>query len=341
MTEPRPTHWTENEETLEQYVLDRLRQDDREILEKHLLGCAPCRERVLAESQLLAGIKQFGRTTLKEKMRNELHTSFIHRVPVQRVLSLAAMLLVVLTVGVLGIWLMRQQTGHPLADQKEIAQTPLSTEPGQAAKPETPPSLAGREREGSGLAQTESRSEPKAEAHAMKKADKQNEISASRPGELPPSASRDAGLSATSPATDSTWIEGEVLHGYAAATEEMQSRAKNMAKDVPSTDRALITPPNPEVTLQLRRTSELPAGRQSEQAAGTADRVVTLLRITPKGLQLTLYLDSRIDQTELQRAHVKVLNDSSVVVEATHLLIRYSLPPGWTAPHTSPVEPTH
>jgi hypothetical protein len=127
-------HWTNDDDLVAEFVLQRLEPGEMERLGQHLQECAACNEVVMREKMVAAGAKLAARRGLKSRLQNRLaatagarpgkHQSVQQtreRLPWPRILSAAAIVTIILAVGVYNDWF---QTRYPGAvkSQPEIAQ---------------------------------------------------------------------------------------------------------------------------------------------------------------------------------------------------------------------------
>ncbi|HAV22023.1 MAG TPA: hypothetical protein DCX46_00700 [Bacteroidetes bacterium] len=138
-------HWTDDEDLLERFVLDRIATKERDALEKHLEACWACKMRVENEIAMVQALRLEGRFRLKQ----ELKKLVAGVPPVQSVgwrwVAAAALLLAV------GTWLVRRE---PVPDtivkdqevQVEEASPRLGHQPPSAAQGQPTDRLAERRR---------------------------------------------------------------------------------------------------------------------------------------------------------------------------------------------------
>ena len=91
-------------ETIEDAVLGRLTHDENAGFESHLRSCPRCRRAFEQERLIAAGTKGWARATMKQKLAGRIAVTAHRRVPWPRVLGVAALLVVIIGVGVLFRW---------------------------------------------------------------------------------------------------------------------------------------------------------------------------------------------------------------------------------------------
>lgn len=363
-------HWTENEEKLEQYLLHRLSAKQREDFDAHLQACEQCRARLQAEMKLVTAIRNHGRSALKRRVRHQLQNAARPPMPARRVFSLAAVIFMTLTAGIIAIWLMRQQTGHPVMEKEEIGQVPPSSRAAESEKTEQPEvPAAGEQRKTVGRPKGSNAGRPPApETKVLKERNKPAESAKTHSEGKPSISSSDAegaavgafaqqrreGQTGSVPSSAmpgaSIWIEGRILEAYQAERERQNTPKDFQQKGLfgkksdgtltdQSANPSTLVYSDAGISLQQRPISDLPLPQRSQYIAGAANRVCTLLQKTPQGLQFTLYLETLLDQTGIRRAQVQVVNTDSMIVDVLRFRISYKLPPRWIIPQMQPTEP--
>jgi len=97
-------HWTFDDEKLEAYVLMNLNSQEYSELEDHLKQCKLCQQRVKEERELIADIREYGRKKLKERIKTQLSQVQEKKVNWIHLVSIAASVLVILSVAFLIKW---------------------------------------------------------------------------------------------------------------------------------------------------------------------------------------------------------------------------------------------
>lgn len=370
MTDSAHIHWTEIEENLEQYLLHRLNAKQRQDFDAHLQVCEQCRTRLQVEMRLFAAIRDYGRSQVKMKLRHHLQTPARPRSQTRRVFSIAALIFATLTAGITAIWLMREQTGGPVLEKEEIVQAPLPSSATESKKEKQPEVPTTGERRKSVSRSTGSNAEgaPTFDADLLKTRSKSAESAKTHPVGKASIASGDAeGAAARSIAQQglggqtgsvlssavpgvSVWIEGRVLEVNQAEEEKQNTpggfRQKDLSGKVSNgalTDQSakplMLVYADSVISLQQRSISDLPPPQRSRYIAGAGNRVCTLVQKTPQGLQFTLYLEPLLDQSDVGRAHVQIVDTDSMIVDVPRFRISYKLPPRWIIPQLQPTEP--
>lgn len=97
-------HWTDDTERVERYVLGTIPAEERSRLDAHLNGCSRCRNIVREEEELAGGIRAFGRSRMKEKVRLLLQEEPARVLPWPHIVSVAAVLLIAVGLSVVIPW---------------------------------------------------------------------------------------------------------------------------------------------------------------------------------------------------------------------------------------------
>ena len=121
------THWISEPGLLERFVLGHVPPDEAASLQRHLDGCPSCRERVEAERSLLHGIRRYGRTRMKARLRDRLRTRQRTTAGWAQIASIAvALILVTTAVLVLRFGI---STPEPGVHERTVSLTPQADGP--------------------------------------------------------------------------------------------------------------------------------------------------------------------------------------------------------------------
>jgi hypothetical protein len=321
-------------EKLERYTLGRLREPERVAMDAHFRECAECRHQLEAELRLAAGVRHVARAQLKERIARRLSSPPLFAVPWSRITAMAATVLVIAGISVIGFWPHRNQVAQP-----EISPPPGSENVRGNAEAQAPPpattakksldlSTPARDREEAGkdLAKAEkSRSTVKEE----------NEPRASHATGV-----SETGIQAAAPVpetgrgaiSEGVWTEGVVSDQPAAGaaasrrdeedkgravTDEVRSKAalKSAAQTVALEQQVILTQ-RPSRMLQ----------REGQQSRGARKVIPTLARQVGDQLRLTLYPDTLFPANELRQATVLQEGEDSLTIQVGSQQIRYRLP---------------
>jgi hypothetical protein len=89
-------HWTLDEEKLAAFILQKIDQKEMSHLITHLETCSECRKRVQEERELHAGIRKYGRSEMKRKLKSRLRRDQRRRFEWINVASLAAAIVIMI-----------------------------------------------------------------------------------------------------------------------------------------------------------------------------------------------------------------------------------------------------
>lgn len=374
MSEKSIAHWTDDEELLSKFVLHQLSAAEETRLSSHLRSCTRCQLAVDDEVRVVAGVRHAGRLNLKRQLGSRLARGKQHAaaavprrisvgsIPWSRVASLAAVLAILIAVGVYNNWF-GSNYRNSITQHEIVQEQPIR--PGEPEKKQVPSTeleldktigQSNRVNEEAG-SHTKSmvRVEPlkgKSEAYSPgKDEDLRQSITAS-----PTQNSRDeiavgnsrkseyqVNLSdqAYSSAEQGFWVEGRIISaegtnsgavnngpsverqdqmGVAAAPQsglkkEHEQLLRNRVQQTPI-----------EFSLDQRPLSSLPQSFQNRQMQG-AGTVQTLIKNSDDTVQLTLYLESPLPDSELRTADVRIVGDDSLVLSLPNKQIGYRLPP--------------
>jgi hypothetical protein len=96
MSEMTSHHWTSDPDKLEAFVLHRINEQDEIKLSAHLKQCDECRQRVQEERELISGIRRFGRSAMKRRIKLRLRHEQSRRIEWAQVASIAAAVVIML-----------------------------------------------------------------------------------------------------------------------------------------------------------------------------------------------------------------------------------------------------
>jgi hypothetical protein len=334
------THWTSDEHLLSQYVLGQLDAPQAASLEKHLRDCPQCRDAVAAEQQLAAGVRLAGRDALKQRLAQRLQekrsgTNWY------RVAGIAAVFIVLLTVGIHNKWFFPGETR--LADSglksdsisQKTEPTPYQPAPGQqsAGKMQladvSKPSAADRDR-------AESKGAGARSAELDKKKGEVEGVPG-KSGNIP--FKKDQMIAATE--AEGIWVEGTVVSEEAnvrAAAKAMDKISEDSRENAPKGKKepaALMSRAarsrslpieGPAVVVSQRPMCDLP--RNQMRGKQNLSQVQTLLRSDASGLSMVLYSDSLLNRTDLRQARLQTIREDSILLLIGSQRIGYRLPSG-------------
>jgi hypothetical protein len=361
MSELNNIHWTDDEELLERFVLNRLEADERKKLEAHLRECPQCRQTAQAEQQVVAGIRWAGRDALKARLKERVDVQPLRRVNWYQVAGVAATIVVVVTIGLYNHWFFSRETKEiPVTEQaggkiRQPAEELKRTEQDKA------PVTAQKEKELSAItksvptttgAKPTSREETRRDAAVelskvpveIEKQEKRKvqaeplQVAAGAPAKKEAAA-----LGETAGGMNAIWIEGTLLpEGFkdraapqslarrdAKATEQL--RAHKMDGKISKDEREQMATEGAEpekfVVTQRLPSALLQSQRAKQQGINT---IQTLVERKGRGLQMTLYFDPPVKESVLRDARVESVTEDSIIVNIGPQRIGYKLPPGWS-----------
>lgn len=96
-------HWTTDDDLVRDYLLGLVKIEVKLELEAHLSSCPACRERIAEEQSIALGVRQYALFTQKEQLR-ALTGAADAAVPWPRILSIAALLVIIAGIGVYNRW---------------------------------------------------------------------------------------------------------------------------------------------------------------------------------------------------------------------------------------------
>jgi len=354
MADEAGRHFASDEEILSRYVLGRLDGNERAVIDNHAAVCDTCREALRREMELAAGVRRLGRENLKKELRRRIAEDSSPGLRV-RALSAAAAVCIVAGLGVYYAFFRRaeilpQDAGRApaLANRTESFAQGRADEPASRIDQKTAPEKSAETLRGAGI-----QSGAKMKQSAL-------------PGEQ----DRAGGAKRESPAADITapahasgdissepsgefWSEGIVESpgavsgaapapsGFAAQKKDLAPPAGNPARvddrlmkeeqkaQADETDhlKGAYRRSRGEYLIRQKPASTLP----SERAGRDQSRVPTRVDQRGNRTTMTMYLDSLVDEKDLQNAQVDAASGDSVVVTVGGKKILYRFPSGQAA----------
>jgi hypothetical protein len=97
MGKQQSKHWTASVEDIESYLLHRFDAVTEREFTEHLHQCEKCRLRVQKERELIAGIRRFGQSEIKRRLKQRMRREQGRRFEWTQVASIAAAVVIMLT----------------------------------------------------------------------------------------------------------------------------------------------------------------------------------------------------------------------------------------------------
>jgi hypothetical protein len=320
-------------ETLEQYVLGRLTDENRREVEEHTTTCGVCKAALETELRIAAGAKRLGREHAKARLRRRIGAERVF--PWTRYAAVAAFLVILLSVVILNRWFatheepatssvaLQQKRDMPREQPQTLVATPRAEdrknevgresnhrEAEERSKQAKEPALelADKVAAGGSEGKALSRADERAAAPAMKGAEAQFAV---EPGywtegfaEAPPPAGKmDRNAIA---AQESDFMKSKKESGYVESSKDQQN-----------------------IILTQRRAGELPISQQRQQRGG----VPAYIEESRGSTHITLYLDSLVDPATLGAAQVERRGADTLIVKLRQKNIIYQLPQGRPITH--------
>jgi hypothetical protein len=353
-------HWTEDEDLLSLYVLNRLSAEERKKLEVHLVSCLHCREAVRQERELVSGIRQFGREEVKLRLKRKLaqESDSYHRlISWQRVLSAAAVMFVVVGLGIYNRW-------FGWGERKNLSTTQEMHEP-EKVLTENEHKPANSKQKETTIAEQEIplrtlRDDEADEKHLTEQIQSSVAVSKAQSGQnegvnklentAAAPSSRGGGISlnkdigkvqdqiqTAQSGMKQFWIEGIVLQEQARAVREdlsldkMSAAKQNMPKSKKSAEQIgrqpsaeVVLRPN-EIRISQQYMHLLPPARQKlQQVHGQV--IQTSVQQSDYGTTMTMYLDTLFNEEDLRKARVDEIPPDSLVIEVESRKIGFKMP---------------
>ncbi len=324
-------HFAEDPEVLEDFALGRLDRDTLARCEEHLRACETCRHAVYVERIMAAGIKRAGRDRLKERLGMLSGMPSRRQIPWPHVLSVAAVLLVLVGVGIYQRWFVTpvEQRDISQLEQPQVIGKEAKTAPLDAAHPSE---SAARQLDAEQPRQSEENN-VKAQDDKLRGAPApMNRVEKSSPAASKDKRRTDIASmkSAAMGGGQEFWANGTLITETLSKKEADEGRAAKTALSgavqAPDVSRAKRDAFG-RFTVEQRPAWKLPATQQTQQLYDR-QTIQTLVRQSEGETQLTLYPSSPFDSTQLHFARVQQVTPDSLVVQIGSQRIGYRFPVG-------------
>lgn len=327
------THPFRDPDILEGYALDRLPPRERSMIDEHCRECSECRQLLEEELRLAAGVRRMARKQMQQRLTDRLSAPHGREIPWPRVIAVAATLLVVAGVSVIGLWLQQGKkeaasppgTAAPSYAAEQDQLRPALPPPAGKAQPlprnaEVPESKSGRH-EGKDLAAA-------AEAEGGRKDETgiQNLETMEKTERAAGAAAAPRGGSSGEYWTEGIVSEGPTVTGAARSDAMEENRPPAPEIQTRSAQKAAATSVAPNQQVMLAQQPSRFLQRRGEQMQVKGKGVPTLVQKVNGRLTLTLYPDSLYSPQVLQQATVLRSGEDSLLIQIGNQVIRYRLP---------------
>ncbi|MDL1893136.1 zf-HC2 domain-containing protein [Sphingobacteriales bacterium CHB3] len=356
------THWTDDGELIERFILNELNPEERNELEDHLRICEVCKKAVRREQLLIAGIRRSGREAFKARLKQKVGTLPETRTPWVHIISAAALVVIITSVGIYNRWFQSLEISTDVVVVLPSASDSALTE--STSPSDKPPELQSQPQSGAEpRTLRDKESEParpaiaaKPPSTAIEKTSKDEKQIAAESKSLQMQAR--AGRVATSGESDlamvesggvvagegGVWLQGiavprpktmvsnaEPAHVESPAeqnkTRQLDAAAKRVAKPDP-THRTRLQ--SMEFRFRQQPIQTLPPAQVHQQAVGSQNVPARVEQIG-NTTHITLYLDQLLDEQALAQIVAETPTPDSLVVHLRDKLIIFTLPAGWDA----------
>lgn len=336
-------HWAHNEELLADYVLGHVGAEQRLSLDSHLRECESCREVVASEMVLAAAAKRIGRSELKARLQKTALHQPEHGIPWPRILSAAALVVILIGVGVYNQWFITKSPTEPTIQEiPALAKKDEPPQPKQEAKQSTeiqavapkqkmaaPPSLKKESHTPEyAAAPAAGQDKDDSQEFAAKIADEKD---APKKMNAPQGNIQSEGFAGES-APNSVWINGTIIAGDDRKDQQQfegmdsyrsyayEERAANRAEGV---RRNLLRSRSTQITQQPF--ASLSSQHQLQQSATTNSLPAQMQRIGGI-LQIILYPEHPFSDEALNQAKVTYIERDSIILSVDSLQAGYRIP---------------
>ncbi|MDD8017766.1 MAG: hypothetical protein PHP42_05295 [Bacteroidota bacterium] len=355
MSESDKTYWTDDPELVEKYVLGKISDVECQRLDAEIADCEPCKEKLRQEMELAAGIRRYGRDTMKAslkiKLRREQSTQIFRY---QWISFAAAVVVIAIGVGVYRMWfgdlvaptkfgnkeIVFKQTespNKPLEEKDKSKESEsLKKEEAQVKEPNRRSARPSRvEERASDVAIAES-----APAQTQKPTIADQAQSNQGAGSTQQHVEGKFKKIEAEQPTRSIWLIGSVTmvseksrqglqeqtSPRALGLKEEQQKNDNAGRDQNKTLIVKRGKVDKNLVLQQRPFKSLPRSRQSQMSSQR--HAETLIEESGSSLSLTIFNDA-LSPEDLEQAVIERSTDDSLVIALPNQRISYRIPSGW------------
>ena len=310
-------------ETHEDFVLEKLAPVERTMVEQHVATCSSCRAALEEERRIAAGIRSFGRARMKKRLAESLAAPGRQPAPWGRILSAAAVLVVIAGIGIVYRWFTPGEQAPQIAETTTPVQAEKASREQPARPEENEPSARFRDKREApartGQTASIKESERSKDAPIEKKAAVNAEVEspdAALALSLPPSIWQTGQLAENpQPGQDESRLKSDQLAAPHAAGAQMQKR-QDLAGQVQAFPRAVVRV-LPSADLLL-------TGAADRTRAGSHGIPTQIVRY-PDSLVFTLYTDLSFEGESLRHARVRQISPDSILLLIGERQISYGL----------------
>jgi len=347
-----------DDDLLERYVLQRVSKEEKERVEELVRSDAAWRVALAREERIAGGVRRAGRLLLRRKLANRIRTAPPPSVPMVRYAAAAAVLLLLGSVAVINRWFV---TRAPESEQtsQETARMSKQTPPSDALESRTdkkgPEPAASAEKgmsDAARRADTDLNEEVAAAAKDIHRQEKElrgrsetdvnralAEGSGGKPGE-----SKLVTAAPTAEQTAGFWAQAYVIPAQKADLEARPpaetSKSKQETGLMQKGERVGMESARGKsadslsgryrvpVEFSQKPFSSLDSRQQVQFHAGESWTIPVLVRQRNDSLHLTLYTETPIDASALQRATLEQVSSDSFLIHLPAQTLGLQLPRG-------------
>lgn len=321
-------HWTLDPDLLEQYVLGKTPASELSELEAHLKRCSQCQQAVNKERIIVAGIKQFGRQKMKEKVQSRFEDR--RSLGWQTIMSAAAV--IVIAVGVaFYVFEMKEEA---------IIQEEVSSPKSQADLTEGDPreqSVESGRGDQRRMAEVERAPVPATQPSPRSKMEMKDEstLPTSAAGAPPKKEQADRVADEAEDASDSFWVEGVLSEESKSDAAEPRERVEVFQKSVRQERKRPQQFAQSEwkqtvvqgkdtlvVTTIFKPTTSLSPAQQAK-AKISVSAVPTLIQKQRNEMKVTVFKD--LESSPGDAPQIRLPRGDSLIIQLDGQQIRYKL----------------
>ena len=346
------SYWTDDPELVEQYVLGRIPEEERRRMDEEIADCEPCKEKIRREIAIAAGIKRYGRDTLRKNLRRRIKSDEGRQLHRYGYVGLAAAVVIIAVgIGVYKFWF-NDLTAPNHFGKKQIVihqaekQNDTSAVQSQSVEENNMGPHGDQISEstsGVGESSVEDMNVRKEKSPGAAAAQKKRPLSAMKSAqtmkEEKESHADRLEKKQVKPFSQEVWLIGtvEMIPGPKTASPSAgkspaTSKGKVTAQTALRGDRPARVftfqkdGRSQQIVIQKRALYELPPSRRT--AFAVSKHIETLVEHNEKGLNLILFNDN-ISEEDLTHASIALTPSDSLIVTMQDQTVVYRLPQSW------------
>jgi Putative zinc-finger len=321
-------------ENIEDAVLGRLTHDENARVESHLASCTQCRKALEQERLIAAGTKGWARAAMKQKLAGQIAVTAQRRVPWPHVLGAAALLAVIIGVGVLFRWREPAQerdltfsdttVSDATLKSKQPASTPATTSDGAISSRQLTPAL----REDRETVRRDKKDLPAGERQILNEPSMQEEKDKETQPQVIMKAAPAAEVAAAESEGLDVWLGGtQVSSALSGNMQAQPAGASNQGVSLNRLEARKGTHKTESALSPVFVIDQRPRGvLHDARAANDSQNIPTHIVQSGDTLHVVLFLDSLLTPNQLRTTFARQVSADSFQVVLPDRILGYRIP---------------